>query len=246
MRIRILSDLHLEAGPTAIRDDVECDVVVLAGDIDGGTDGLYWAREEFDRPVIYVPGNHEFYHHDVVELAPRMRETADRLGIQLLDNGETTIQGQRFLGSPLWPGLPHEPILRADTVKRWSARLNDFRCIRADGELITPEHMNRWHDESVSFLKNAISDDAPAVVVSHFSPTTAMQNPSFANDAMTSYFQTDLDELLGSGVSLWVYGHNHHSCDRVISGTRVVSNQRGYPGERTGFDSRKTVDIPVI
>lgn len=243
MRIRILSDLHLEVGPAAIRDDVDCDVVVLAGDIDSGTNGLYWAREEFDRPVIYVPGNHEYYHHDIVELAPLMRETANRLGIHLLDNEEVTIQGQRFLGTPLWPGLPREPVQRADTAKLWNARLNDFRCIRAAGALITPEHMSRWHAGSIRFLKDAINDQAPAVVVSHFAPTVSMQNPSFAGDALTSYFQNDLDELIGPGVALWVYGHNHHSCDRVVSGTRVVSNQRGCPGESTGFDPGKTVDI---
>ncbi|MES1949762.1 metallophosphoesterase [Salinisphaera sp. S4-8] len=105
--------------------------------------------------------------------------------------------------------------------------------------------MSRWHAGSIRFLEDAINENAPAVVISHFSPTFSMQNPSFAGDALTSYFQNDLDELIGLGVSLWVYGHNHHSCDRVVSGTRVVSNQRGYPGERTGFDAGKTVDIPT-
>jgi|GEM_PF-4421538 len=44
MRLRVLSDLHLESfdhpADVAIHDDVDCDVVVLAGDIAQGMDGL--------------------------------------------------------------------------------------------------------------------------------------------------------------------------------------------------------------
>jgi len=61
MRLQVFSDLHLEFGrfePTIIN----ADVVVLAGDIHQGTAGVKWARQYcHDCPVIYVPGNHEFY-----------------------------------------------------------------------------------------------------------------------------------------------------------------------------------------
>ena len=60
LRIRLYSDLHLEFAdfePPA----VDCDVVVLAGDIHVSARGLPWIQEHFDVPVIYVLGNHEFY-----------------------------------------------------------------------------------------------------------------------------------------------------------------------------------------
>jgi hypothetical protein len=39
-------------------------VVVLAGDVAVGPRGLDWIRQRYpDRPVVYVLGNHEFYHH---------------------------------------------------------------------------------------------------------------------------------------------------------------------------------------
>ena len=47
MRIRVLSDLHLEfhrrPEKAKIFDDVACDVVVLAGDIHNGVKGIEWA-----------------------------------------------------------------------------------------------------------------------------------------------------------------------------------------------------------
>lgn len=65
MKAHILNDLHIEFGdfePPA----TDADVVVLAGDIGVGMGGLHWAQDRFpDRPVVYVPGNHEFYRHDI-------------------------------------------------------------------------------------------------------------------------------------------------------------------------------------
>ena len=65
MKLHILNDLHIEFEEFA-PPATGADVVVLAGDIGVGMDGLRWAKARFsDTPVIYVPGNHEFYHHDI-------------------------------------------------------------------------------------------------------------------------------------------------------------------------------------
>ena len=63
MRLRVLSDLHLEHHDEGrVLPHVEADVIILAGDIHAGTQGLHWAAAQFaNTPVLYVPGNHEFY-----------------------------------------------------------------------------------------------------------------------------------------------------------------------------------------
>ncbi len=65
MKLHILNDLHLEFEdfePPA----TDAEVVILAGDIGVGMGGLHWAEHRFPgKPVIYVPGNHEFYRHDL-------------------------------------------------------------------------------------------------------------------------------------------------------------------------------------
>ena len=65
MKIHILSDLHTEFAEFS-PPDTDADVVVLAGDIGVGLGGIEWAASKFPKvPVIYVPGNHEYYGHDI-------------------------------------------------------------------------------------------------------------------------------------------------------------------------------------
>lgn len=66
MKVRVLSDLHLEFTqyqPDTLPSFGE-DLVVLAGDIGEAERSIEWARRVIpDRPVVYVLGNHEFYHY---------------------------------------------------------------------------------------------------------------------------------------------------------------------------------------
>ena len=59
MKLNILSDLHLGFEPFA-RPVNDADVVILAGDIARPREAVAWATG-FAKPVLYVPGNHEFY-----------------------------------------------------------------------------------------------------------------------------------------------------------------------------------------
>jgi len=61
MRVQVLSDLHIEFEDLKL-EQVDSDVVVLAGDIHVKDKGVSWALRNFkDKPVLYVLGNHEFY-----------------------------------------------------------------------------------------------------------------------------------------------------------------------------------------
>jgi hypothetical protein len=60
---------------------------------------------------------------------------------------------------------------------------------------------------------------------------------------LTAAFASDLDWMLDGRAALWVHGHTHLSCDYEVGGTRVVANQRGYPGEDAGFDARLVLDV---
>jgi len=149
MKIRVLSDLHLEFedwSPPA----VEADVVVLAGDIHSGTFGLRWAREEFpDTPIIYVPGNHEYYGRQLLDLSDALRDTAKSLEIALLDGDEIVIDGVRLLGATLWTdfelhGSETLQIKRAMADAKWG--MNDFNIIgHSKSEILSPEHAREIH-----------------------------------------------------------------------------------------------------
>lgn len=105
MQLNILSDLHLELfGFKPDTATVElADVVVLAGDIHKGVNGISWARQTFpDMPVIYVAGNHEFYDHYWLCLNDELREEAWRNEVYFLENEAVKVEDLRFLGCTLW------------------------------------------------------------------------------------------------------------------------------------------------
>jgi predicted phosphodiesterase len=98
-----MSDIHLEFEdfvPPAEPGDAPADVVVLAGDIAPGFEGLEWVVRTFpDRPIVIVPGNHELYRQMVPDFLGLVLERARSLGISLLSDGEVAIDGVRFLGA---------------------------------------------------------------------------------------------------------------------------------------------------
>ncbi|HEY6239973.1 MAG TPA: metallophosphoesterase, partial [Burkholderiales bacterium] len=87
MRIRIYSDLHLERAPFAPPAD-DADLVVLAGDIGNGAAGIDWARETFDKPVLYLAGNHEYYEGEFDAVQEALGAAARKAAVELLDCGE--------------------------------------------------------------------------------------------------------------------------------------------------------------
>jgi len=100
MKLHILNDLHIEFEdfePPA----TDADVVVLAGDIGVGLEGLHWAKSRFpDRSVIYVPGNHELYYHDIAMIDEMKAQSPKH--IHVLNDDQVVIEGVRFLGGILW------------------------------------------------------------------------------------------------------------------------------------------------
>jgi hypothetical protein len=100
MKLHVLSGLHTEFGHFDL-PETDADIVVLTGDVGLGRGGLEWLLKQWlDKPVIYVPGNHEFYGHDI-SLIERLRSNASP-DVHVLDNQSVVIEGVRFLGSILW------------------------------------------------------------------------------------------------------------------------------------------------
>lgn len=233
MRIRVLSDLHLEfcdwTPPAA-----DADVIVLAGDIHAGVRGLEWAREQFpSTPVIYVVGNHEFYGGQMNEVLAALRKVADRLGVYLLDADELVLGGTRFLGATLWTDFAlygtGSWLLRA--INDAKEGMNDFRLIRhSDVECFRPEHAREIHLAQVRWLEGKLIEmfDGPTVVVTHYLPHARSIHPKYEGDRLNPAFASDLARMVGPPVTLWIHGHTHESFDYVVNGTRVVCNPRGY------------------
>jgi predicted phosphodiesterase len=250
LRLHVLSDLHLEREPFA-PDPVDADAVVLAGDIAPGTAGIEWIQDHFDgRPVLYVAGNHEFYGHDLPGLTGRLRDAASGSTVHVLENDEVVLDGVRFLGCSLWSDFDFAGAEnRANSMRICERLVNDYKQIRSSelGRRLLAEDTRTAHLTSRAWLAERLSTphDGPTVVITHHSPVVREppENPVLA--AIGGAFASDLTELMGAGaVDLWVFGHIHRTVDMRVNGTRVLSNQRGYPHEPVaGFEPGMVVEV---
>lgn len=240
MNLHILNDLHVEF------EDFEppasnADVVILAGDIGVGIGGLRWSAARFpDKPVIYVPGNHEFYHHDIA-LIDELKADAPA-NIHLLDDDQVVIDEVRFLGSILWADFAlfgeADKFLAMQTAQQ---RMSDFSIIQNHGRQFTPEDAVRLHTASREWLTAMLGEpfDGKTVVVTHHAPSFKSVHPRYMRDLLTPAFASNLENLMnGDQVALWIHGHMHDSFDYEVYGARVVCNPRGYAPNALNPDFR--------
>lgn len=230
MRIHILSDLHIEIAAYQPQP-VECDVVVLAGDIGNHVQGLEWGRRMWpDKEILYVPGNHEFYRHERTETLHQMRVVAHALGIHLMDNDEVVIAGVRFLGATLWTdfNLFGEESRKA-AMAEGKRYLNDFRLIGERFRVFSPARSAQLHKASRKWLSEKLQQpfSGKTVVITHHLPSAQSVAERYKNILTSACFASHLDDLLGKS-ALWIHGHTHDSFDYVLRSTRVVCNPRGY------------------
>lgn len=230
MKLQILSDLHVEF-EDFVPPAVDADVVVLAGDIGVGMDGLYWAEERFPyKPVIYVPGNHEFYHHDIALIEELKAQAPDH--VHVLNDDQIIIDRVRFLGSILWTDFAlFGEADRFFALQAARQRMTDFSIIQNHGRRFTPEDAIRRHTASRNWLASVLAEPfkGKTVVVTHHAPSSRSVPARYARDLLTPAFVSNLETLMDSNdVALWIHGHIHDTFDYEIYGTRVVCNPRGY------------------
>ena len=235
MKIGVLSDLHLSRAPLAPPPAAGVDAYVLAGDIARPQAAIAWAAE-LGKPVVYVPGNHEFYGGSLPGVVRELRRLAAGTAVHVLDNEEVSLGGVRFLGSTLWSDfLLDGPGARRDAAMREALRcMHDFQRIFLDEErqaLFTPADAARLFERNAAWLQARLERPwpGPTVVVTHHAPSALSVHPRFAGSALNACFASRLDHLLGSERAvLWIHGHVHHSVDYAVRGTRVLCNPRGY------------------
>lgn len=250
MKIHLESDLHLEFSnydPVAVAD-----VYVCAGDIgvlSQPTQLLEYfkkVKENCDH-VIWVLGNHEFYHSVYEEALPKALNLAKEAGVHLLDIALDTqdleIDGVKFWGTTFWTDLANNDWFVRDSVQRG---LNDFYVIeKANGRKFSAQQSYEINAKS----RRLINWDAD-VIITHHCPTM-IEHPRFPTNKTTYAFNNTCleDQISASSVKYWLYGHTHHSAVEEYNGTIVMSNQRGYEDlrrqwiEDTGFIPNQTVVI---
>jgi len=244
-----MSDLHTELWPFTPPELVDsADVVVLAGDVARSASAIHWARANFaDVPVVFVPGNHEYYGGNLSRTAIHMNWAAEGTNVHLLDNDAAIIDDVRFLGTTLWTDfeLFGGPENRSYALAMAKQCMADFNCITYGSTgWFRPEQSVELHRIAVQWLETRLAEPFPGktVVVTHHAPHRKSVAPRFVANILSAAFASDLERLMGRA-TLWLHGHTHDAFDYEVRGTRVVCNPRGYRSERTEFDPRLIVEV---
>ena len=242
MKIQFFYYIHLEFGAFNVSGS-DADVIIAAGDIGVGLQGINWLRE-LDKPTIYVAGNHEYYGGDIVHTRVAIAEMTASSKVHFLENKAIEINGVRFLGATLWTDYLDGDDQVMNDAKR---NMNDYRQIRCASRELTPEQLYDINWESRFWITRELDRpfDGKTVVVTHHAPTMRSWPPASAANYSATYCNR-LDDLISRyDIDIWFHGHVHAAMDYKIDNTRVLCNPRGYNGYQVveGFSATKTIEL---
>lgn len=246
MRLLILSDLHLDSSHYDIPEGLDFDAIILAGDLcNSGPHGAAWlARPELNqgKPVLYVPGNHEFYSDSMLATMCDMKTHAENTPVHVLDRSELILGTTRFLGCTLWTNWQLKIGGRSDPVKAMREAhlyMMDYRYITpTDNDLVflKPEDTLAFHERDMAWLTARLEQpfDGRTVVITHHPPHRNSLDEKYSEDWCSPAFVCDLPDATFHGIDLWVHGHTHTRFDYQVGKCRVICNPRGYRHPHTG------------
>ena len=192
--------------------------------------------------VVYVAGNHEFYHGKFIGSLQDLRDECSKYSnVYFMEDDMRTINDVTFIGSTLWTDMNKGDPLTLHAV---ADMMNDYRIIRHDGHgysKLRPAHTADRHRKSVGYIRTIIEGkfDEKFVVVGHMAPSKLSVHPRYQNDTlMNGAYASDLSEFIMDHpqIKLWTHGHTHHKFDYMIGSTRIVCNPRGYIGYEDSAD----------
>ncbi len=266
MKIALASDLHLEFDDIELNNTDNAEVLILAGDIliaqplhDHPDIGISYDSDTIKRMgrqqllamrfrkflsyvsaqfphVIYIAGNHEFYHGSFPASINHLREECSKYtNIYFMENDCRTINGYTFIGSTLWTDMNRgDPM----TLHCIGDMMNDYRIVRNSDHGYTklrPAHTMNHHRNSLDYIKHVVKEksDENIIVVSHMAPTMLSIHERYRNSTlMNGGYASDLSEFIldHPQIKLWCHGHVHNSFDYMMGDTKVLCNPRGYHG----------------
>lgn len=268
VKLQIVSDLHLEFRPDNIKFlKPSAPILCLLGDIcvcatkeDFATFVAFIAEvsTQYER-IIHIPGNHEYYiqghkgdrnpsntiqgvNKKLLKVAQTFPKYVPMINSRIqLKIGKKKLH---IIGTTLWTHIPEEHAVHLQRS------MNDYEYIhileKKQMRKIRAADMNKIHKKSTSFIKRCLTvakkEGISCVLLTHHKP---VWDPVDAASKYGHGYATDLRDIIKSPLRLVAYGHTHIADRRKINGVSIVSNPRGYPGERTKFNPSFTVTVKL-
>jgi len=277
MKIALCSDLHLEFGAISLQNTENAEVLILSGDILvavdlnelGDATGLIVngknkseqyhkffqeCSERFPN-VIYIMGNHEYYHGDFATGLDIIRERLSYLeNVFIMERQTMVIEDVTFIAGTLWTDMNKEDPQTLFGIKGY---MNDYRIIKdsrtnteteiwmfnENNEPYTGKQKlpSKWSPEAsvvehklmLDTIKATVESNASNkyVVIGHHAPSKLSTKPKYQKDVMVNgAYSSELSEFIldHPQIKVWTHGHTHEVFDYMIGGTRILCNPRGY------------------
>jgi len=248
MRLRYLSDLHLEfIKPNKIKQFIENikpnfdEICILAGDIGNPYDNNYnifmnYINESFKKTFI-IAGNHEYYNKSktIIEIEEYMNNYFTEFNnITFLNNNFEIYDDHCFIGTTLWSKITNP-----------SYKINDVYNIKDFDYL----KYNRLNMIAIDFLEDAIQNNNNNIIITHHVPLYDLIDVKYKTLKMLPYnqwFYCDMNDLIENNknnIKCWFYGHTHTLAYNLINNIPFCCNPIGYPNENIINDFEKFIII---
>lgn len=270
MKIHLVSDIHAEMDSTLkLTAPPEADLIVLAGDIANGTDGIEWAQQAYgtEIPIVMIAGNHEFYDNEI-SVTKDIAKCAAGTNIHFLDNQSKVIDDVRFVGTTLWTSL--NDYSDQSVIDYLHQQMNDYHYVKATDfysdpvivkqataiqedflesngarkGLLVPVFTYMKHLEAVKYLEAELNKphDGKTIIVTHHAPSYNSVNP--AKLKYEDAYASSLEYLINKHsdvINAWFHGHLHVPVNYKIFGVPIISNPRDYPMFAWNHDVKKFI-----
>jgi predicted phosphodiesterase len=280
MRVAVCSDLHLEFGDIVLKNTDNAEVLILSGDIMVAQDlhdhpqvhpndptqisnlgrrqaaaqryRDFLSRCSFQFPhVIFIAGNHEFYHGKFYASIDYLREECAKFpNVYFLEQDTKEINDVVFMGGTLWTDMNKGDPLTLHAV---GSMMNDFRIIKNDKRnyaSMSTQDVAFRHRQTLEYFKIILSEkkDKKCVVVGHHAPSFESVAEMYHNDTLMNggYFSNLTEFILDHPqIALWTHGHMHNVSDYKVGDTRVICNPRGYINHEARADEFELLFLDI-
>jgi Icc-related predicted phosphoesterase len=237
IKIAYGSDFHFERYPTdSVYRFIEgwkfeelTTHIVIAGDMHVGAYNVasildfIWNTHKI--PVIYVPGNHEYYRNSYVRFDQELRSFQNEEYIILLRDwirvNNTLFVGAQGVSDGSYKEIPGLPIKESNYADFWMT--TDFK-----------ETYKIYGAEDRRYIKSILSGTSceHKVVITHNPPHPYCIDEKYKGDVNNGMFVNDYsDILIDNTPDIWICGHTHSKFKKEVNNTLILCNPYGYEFE---------------
>jgi predicted phosphodiesterase len=249
MKLRILSDLHLEGGEYDYTyKHAGEEVLILAGDIHTrGRHSILLKKVPKDVEIFMVAGNHEYYRGSFDRTNDELKALEEHYpNFHYLLDQSITFKGVDIFGGTMYSDLllyGFDPLVEIETQHG----INDFMWITKNdkGRYRTwrVEDHKTCHEkfcfEFTGWLKR--TEGCKRVVITHFVPTEQAIHSQYRMSRLNPYFTSNMEHLMG-WEGLWIFGHTHSSYRGKIGDTELICNPKGYGN----YENREFIEDLIV